>query len=519
MPLNRKIAYYLFYVGLFSLSAAIPVSKFVTSVGMFLISIAWFVNWNWKEKWTILKTNWKPILISASLFLIFVLGMIHTENTKYGLKDLRIKAPLFILPVVLGLSGFKISRKVLITSFVLISASALVASVIGVINFYLKLGTENEITNLRKLSPFISLIRLSLILCFGYGIALWGIFKLKSKRKWWLIIPALWIVIFLGFSESLTGIVLLPIISTYFLFYLQHRNRKLAYGFGIVLLLLGVFCIYELNKIASMVFDDKDQVVLSKSVNGREYFHNLESNERENGYLVYRNIVNKEVHQEWNKRSDVHLFKEGERNYKVKDVLLRYLSSKGYNKDSVGMSKLTIEEIRAIENGVTNEFYVNRNSISKRVHSGFKEIRDAIESNKFSGSSLAARFIYAKTGIYIWFKSFFFGEGTGDVKDSFLKEYDKMEGKEGEFDKRSHNQLITVGVALGAVGLILFISIWLYIFNHTAFEFKYLVFLAHLILVLSMFWEDTLETQAGVGIFALWVNLLLFAKNDEKLEQ
>ncbi len=518
MPLNRKIAYYIFFVGLFSLSAAIPVSKFVTSVGMFLISIAWFVNWNWQEKWDILKDNWKPVLISASLFLIFVVGMIHTENMKYGWKDLRIKAPLFILPVVFGLSGFKITKRVLVTCFILISASALTASIIGFSSYYLKLGTTEAFTNLRQLSPFISLIRLSLILSFGFGMCLWGLLKLKSVKRWFLIIPIIWILFFIGFSESLTGIVIIPLVCLYFLFYVFRRSKKLAYGFGTIIILLSVFCVYELRKISSLVFQNPPQEVLSYSANGEKYFHNLESMERENGYFVYRNILNKEVIREWYKRSNENLFKPN-RGYEINYILLRFLSSKGLTKDSVGVNSLTDEEVRAIENGITNSFYVNRNSISKRVHAGFKEIRDAIENNKFKGSSVAARYIYAKTGLEIWFDNFLFGIGTGDVKDSFLEEYDRMGKGERQFDKRSHNQFISVGVAIGAVGVILFLAIWTFVFNSTVLEFKYLIILAHMILLLSMFWEDTLETQAGVGIFALWVNLLLFAENDQKLVQ
>lgn len=517
MPLNRKIAYYIFYVGLFGLSGAIPVSKFVTSVSMFLISIAWFVNWNWLEKWETLKMNWKPILASASLFLIFVVGMMHTDNTSYGLKDLKIKAPLFIIPVVLGLSGFKISKKVLVTCFILISASGFTASLIGIINYFLKLGTADEITNLRQLSPFISLIRLSLILCFGYGMSLWGILKLKSNKKWLLLIPVFWILFFLGFSESLTGIFLIPIVSAYFLFYVLRRNFKLAVGFGIIISGLGVFCTYELNKIYSMVFQDHNQEVLNKSINGNAYYHNIESKERENGYHVYRNIANVEINNEWGKRSDLGLYGSS-KGFQLKYVLIRYLASKGLSKDSVGISQLSMEEIAAIEEGVTNHFYFKRNSISKRVHAGFKELRDAMDNNNFSGSSIAARFVYANTGIGIWFNNTLFGVGTGDVKDEFLAEYDRMGDGERSFDKRSHNQFITVGVALGILGVAVFIGIWIYLFKATVLEFKYLIILAHLILFLSMFWEDTLETQAGVAIFSLWVNLLLFAKNEQTLE-
>ena len=69
---NKKIAFYVFYVGLFGLSASIPVSKFGTSVGMFLLSFAWFLEWNWKDKLLLYKQNKLLLTLSTGLFLIFV---------------------------------------------------------------------------------------------------------------------------------------------------------------------------------------------------------------------------------------------------------------------------------------------------------------------------------------------------------------------------------------------------------------------------------------------------------------
>ena len=111
---NKTIAFYVFHAGLFGLSASIPVSKFGTSLGMILLSLAWFLEWNWKDKLLLFKHNKLFLILSSSLFLLFVFGLVHSENIAHAMKDLKIKAPLFIIPIVFGLSGIRIERNKII---------------------------------------------------------------------------------------------------------------------------------------------------------------------------------------------------------------------------------------------------------------------------------------------------------------------------------------------------------------------------------------------------------------------
>ena len=96
------------------------------------------------------------------------------------------------------------------------AASAIVATIIGFVNYQINLDIDQ--VNLRSLSPYISLIRLSLILTMAYGIALWGLVKIASYWKWMLLLPIGWIIFFFSFSESLTGLVFLPLVSLISLF-------------------------------------------------------------------------------------------------------------------------------------------------------------------------------------------------------------------------------------------------------------------------------------------------------------
>lgn len=511
MPGHRKIADYLFYTGLFGLAASIPVSKAATSVGMFLMAIAWFVQWNWKEKIIVFKTNKKPIIFSAVLFLIFVLGLLHSENLTYGLKDLRIKAPIFILPVLFGVS-FTIKRGHILIALSLMAASAIAATIIGFVNYQINLDAD-QVVNLRSLSPYISLIRLSLILTMAYGIALWGLVKITSYWKWMLLLPIGWIIFFFSFSESLTGLVFLPLVSLYFIIYLLKGFKRIAITVLLSFGILSVYFLREVYTISKMVFAEHILQEEERTLSGGRYTFN-DNGGKENGYYVHRHVCHEELRKEWNKRSSVP-YSSTQDKFQFNAKILRYLSSRGLKKDSVGISQLNNEEITAIEQGVTNAYYLKANPISKRIHQLFWEIDEAIRRGRYKGNSVTSRFIYSSTGIQVWKDHFFIGVGTGDVKDEMIKKYQLRPNYHEElFQKKSHNQYITIGVSIGVIGLLIFLSIYSYLFINYNGSLKYLFWLTQGIFIISMLWEDTIETQAGVAIFALWLNLFLFEQKD-----
>ncbi len=510
---NKKIASYFFYVGLCGLSVSISVSKFGTSLGMILLSFGWFLEWNWKEKRLLLKKNKLMLLLSSSMFLIFVLGLFHSQNIEYAMKDLKIKAPLLILPVVFGLSEINLDRNKIIGVLILFSLSAITASVIGFVSYQIKLN-QGLVLDLRTMSPFISMIRLSLILSFGFGFSLWGICVLNSKYKWLLLISIIWTICFFVISQSLTGIVLLPIISIYFLFFVLKKDFKLAVSLCIILFGMVTWIGIEIKEISTLVLASKDLEIKETTLSGRKYNHDLEVSFRENGHLIYDNFCEEEMRQEWNKISSKK-YDHPCKGFNYSSVLIRYLSSRGLGKDSVGVSKLSKLEVEAIQNGVTNVYYINRNPLFRRIHVGFMEVRDAYEFNRYSGRSIASRFIYAVTGYQIFKDNFWFGVGTGDVKDAFVEQYKKSVFFQKPCDKKSHNQFITTALSVGLFGVLLFLVCLTILYKRYSGSLNYLFILGQTILLISMLWEDTLETQAGVAIFGLLLNLFIFEKKSE----
>ena len=102
-----------------------------------------------------------------------------------------------------------------------------------------------------------------------------------------------------------------------------------------------------------------------------------------------------------------------------------------------------------------------------------------------------------------------FGVGTGDVKNALSTVYETKKIKlDEEYQKRAHNQFITFLLTFGILGFfIITISIYYPVCNATNQKISF-VFI--FMMSLSFLTEDTLETQAGVTLFAIFYSLLNF---------
>ena len=513
----RKFADNLFVFGCFTLSASIPVSKFTTSVSLFLIAFAWFLQWNWKEKKQKLLASKKLFIIVTLLYYIFLLGLFYSSDLDYALKDLKIKIPLFAIPL-LFLTGVQLNKKQVLIALSLLSASAVTASIIGFIGYYLKLRTSSDITNLRQLSPFISHIRLTLILCFGFGLFVWALTQLTSKLKYLLILPILWILYFVFLIGSLTAAVILPLVFALFIVSWIYKYSKKS---AITAILISVFCIcfsiVHVFKIYQLVFDLKPFIVQEdETKRGNKYTHDLSRKDTENGFLTWSYVCEKELEEAWDLKSETK-YQSTLNGFPFREVLIRYLTSKGVHKDYESVNNLSEKDIRAIEKGIPNVYYIEHSGLTSRFHLTFCELKNLETNDYINGSSVTMRLEYWKTGWGIFINSPLLGVGTGDIKNEYQIAY-KLNNStlDLKYQRRSHNQYLSVLISLGIIGLFFFlISIFYPFFNYKG-EFKFLYSLTLVIFLISMLWEDTIESQAGVTSFALLTSLFVFSKKSSE---
>src|SRR5210317_2208517 len=100
---TKDIHQWIYVFLLIGIVACMPLSKWITSLFQFLLIIHWLIRGDYAEKWNRIKS--RPAIWVLSLFFIIpLIGMLYTSNLEYGIHDLKIKIPLFALPLVIGSS-------------------------------------------------------------------------------------------------------------------------------------------------------------------------------------------------------------------------------------------------------------------------------------------------------------------------------------------------------------------------------------------------------------------------------
>lgn len=274
---------------------------------------------------------------------------------------------------------------------------------------------------------------------------------------------------------------------------------------------LGFFYLKELVRDFSPRESWSQETIPKKTARGNPYEHHFNTHDMENGYYTYLFLCYPELDEEWNKRSEKELNGKDKKGQHLKATLIRYLTSKGLRKDAEGLRQLRDTEINLIENGTANIRYTGKSNIGGRLHALIWEMQNLYRGGKSGGHSFAMRFEFWKTACAIIADHPMVGVGTGDVKKAFAEKYKEANsGLEERYRLRSHNQFLTIGVALGIPVMLYFIFTLIYPVLTNRNNTLYLVF--SVIIILSMFTEDTLETQAGVTFYSFMNALFLFLK-------
>jgi hypothetical protein len=515
----------LYFFGLMFFAASLPLSKFTISLAQFIIAGNWLLEGNFKHKWDLIKQN-KVASLLMSLYAIHLIGLWNTSNFDYALHDLRTKVPILVFPFLIATSK-AIDRKQVDQILFLLWAATLVSTLIS-LAIYLGM-TGKDITDIRQISPLISHIRLALLVCVAIAIAAYFYkntahlpwLKLsKNFTKWLLLLSIFWMFLFLIILESLTGlfILLLGFLSLCLIQIFSKKTfiaQKLSYVILIVAsLLLGYFSIYFSVK-PLLVTQKVDFTTLpQQTINGQNYQHHINEKFTENGHWYGLYQCEPELRTAWNKRSKLPYDSLDDKLQIVNYTLMRYLTSKGLPKDSFGVWQLSQKDIQLIEQGVPNYLIPQMNPIESRAYQVYCEYQSFKEGYNSSGHSLTMRLHYWKAAVLIIKDHFFTGVGTGDVEDAFQEKYVEIDSSlELPWRHRAHNQYLTMIVAFGVFGVAYFMF-WLFApayFKKGKLHPIYFAFL--FILLISMLFEDTLETQAGLS-FAVFFSSLFLLEED-----
>jgi hypothetical protein len=521
---HRKV----YLAGLALLGISLPVSLFAMSVSELLLAANWAAEViidaaeGDYRKLQIFKQR-KSLLLIFSIYLVHIIGLLYSHDFKYAFHDLRIKLPFLALPIIIGTSE-QLTGKQIKYILLLFIGTVIVSSFISTA-ILLNL-TKIEVNDIREISRFISHIRFALLINMAiFTLVYYAFFDTSTSDFRWkifYILATLWLIVFLFLLQSFTGILIFIIISPFIILrWIIDQKNIIAKTTVLLCLLTGIFlevyyitsCINKFYSIKEINNGDIDNY----TVNGNKYDHNFNNKLLENGNYVNIYICEKELESEWNKRSEIYKYDgKDKKGQNIKQTLIRYLTSKGLRKDSVGVSKLTDEDIAMILDGYSNYIFKRKFGIYPRIYQIIWEIDTYKKLGNPSGHSITQRYEFQKNAFQIIKKNFWLGVGTGDVKQASNNQYKISNSSLAQkWRLKAHNQLITFFLTFGVFGFlwIMFALIYPVFYEKKHKSMLFVVFF--MIAFFSMLNEDTLETHAGISFFSYFYALLLLGYKNE----
>ena len=506
------------------MAASLTLSPFVMGTSQFLLVAAWlFTGDPIKVKLQRFLHN-KIALLLVSLYLLHVIGLAWTSDFTYALKDLRVKLPLLVLPLVL--SSVKPLEKKLTDLLLLVYVlSVFVATCIS---YWIYL--QHNYQDIREISQYISHIRFCLNIVLVIGII--GYYLFTRKMPWWEKLLAvaliLWFVYQLYIFESISGYLAfigLVVTSLLFLYFTKIKNKPMRIaGATLVIALPMAIGIYLYRTVESMltVAPINLEQLDKKTALGNDYWHDTVCFPVENGQYVGLYFCRPEMRSAWNNRSRLDYDGVTGNGENLEATLARYLTSKGLRKDAQGVASLDDQDILNVEQGVAN--YVNQShpGVYARLAETLFEYNQYRRNNNPNGGSLSQRIEYTRASFHLIRKHPIFGVGTGDLPDAYAQAYNELNSPLKErYRHRAHNQYLSITVGFGLLGLALFLVVLFYPYLSSKKNRSYLYTIFLVILLISMLPEDTIESQAGVTWFALFNSLFIFAfrKEEDASEQ
>jgi hypothetical protein len=514
---------YLHFTGLLLMVVGLPFSLLLMSLSQFFIVGNWILEADFKTKWERFKSN-KIAWMLCGIFILLLPGLLWTNNINDGLKLIRINLPFLIYPfflsssVPLKKSWYELLLKL---SFVSVFLATLACSFIG-----LPQWLNGEFSDIRQISIFISHIRFALLIDLSILIGIWIIgnkgIQVKTREKWLIVGIIIWMVVFLFILQSLTGIAILFFILALWgsTFLLKNYSLKKAILFFLipVSLLAGLFFQLSASWDKYHTPDSKYSAPLKSLTRmGNAYTHQLDI--IENGHYVNSYVCEKELRTSWNTRSKTSLDSNDQKGHQTYTTLVRFLNSKGLNKDAEGVFMLSEREVHYIEQGIANVNYTGLWGIRMRLYQMFWELDYNQRGGKAPiGYTVMMKLEFWETALHIILQHPISGVGTGDVTDAFKEEYSKSNSWLNEkWRLTSHNYYLYIAVALGIPGLIAFLILITLPFIRTFKKSPYLpLTLFWGIALISMLTEDTLNTQAGASFVAFFYCFFLFSRPNIK---
>lgn len=487
-----------------------------------IILVSLFIlNGNFRIKIQRLKQNY-PLLLFSSFFFLFLLGTFYSVDFNEGLKHLRVLLPWLGLPIVIGSYPKLTTSKFYLFFHVFIFGVFLHT----IISYLASVGLPfGDVDTYRDLGLYFSIHRFVLTIVMAIFFLFYflknQIQHLSKFRLVCYLVVLFWLIGFLFYTKNLTGIMVFVFISTLYLLYIVFHQKNIYIRTGsLVLLLSALFFFgvkfYEIYADFWMLPEFDEIQMPEKTQSGNEYTHDTNSVHVINGHYLNLFLCEKEMRQEWNKRSEFDYSGKSKIYRKIEHVLKKYLTSKGFPKDSVGVSKLDESDIKAIEDGVIN-YKFKKFDFTDRFYQIAREVYYYQDKDAPLGT-FTCRIYSFKEGTKIFSKKPFIGYGTRSLQDVYEQHY-KENDREGKYYVPAHNQFLKYLIEFGIIGLLWFLTAifypYFYIKGYNLFLFN--VMFAYFILASQM--NTPFSSQLALTIWVIFYSILFVYFNNCREEQ
>ncbi len=508
-----------FYAALILCAAVFPFSEALISIAAGLLLLQVFIFQSWQHP-SVKSRKLKILLFPVSVFLIYLVETVFTKDSSFALYELKKVIFWLIIPLAVFLSPKLPDKKVYFILFVFV-LSVFASSLI--ITGRLLFRDTLQFSDFRAFS-IISHIRFSIQVGFALVILCWFLLRKKSIEPnipsgliFFLIIL---MVLFLVLLKSLIGILsfLGTLIIAFALFAGKIENRKIKFLMRLTVLALFLIPVIYVGKVVNDFYDFKNvnpEDVEHKTLSGNLYHHDFNQYTRENGHLVYIYICDVELREEWNKRSKIK-YDDTLNGYPLGSTLIRYLTSLGYRKDSVGVSLLTAEDIELIQEGVTNYKFKNHFfSLYPRIYETVWEFDYYIRTNDPNNKSLAQRIEFIKASLVLIKQNPLLGIGTGNSVLKYNEAYENMNTKLlREKWRPSHNQYLNYVVKFGFIGFFIIALAIIMPVLLLKQQYNFILTFFLIFIAFANLGDANLETHTGLSFFVFFYSFLIWNSTD-----
>lgn len=226
--LKYKANYYV----LLLLAFVIPLERKLIAPATILFFITSIFNFNFN-----FKTH-KKTLCFLSLFIIYLIGLIYSENKAYALNDLTTKLALFIIPICFFFSKINFKEKLfnILKSFVEGCFTAVILTLVSAgINYYFTLDSSHFFYG--NISIFMHPSYFAMLLSLAVLIIYYFIFNNPIIKTKFSIILIVLFSIYILLLASKTGLISILLIHMIAISYWTITQKKYVFGIGTILLI------------------------------------------------------------------------------------------------------------------------------------------------------------------------------------------------------------------------------------------------------------------------------------------